>query len=348
MSNQFVTCNNNLSYSLKKIPKDDSEELTPIISCSDKVTTVGRVLNTNGTLCFDFCNTGICFKTITDAQLKFTIRGETRLIIRIGNDSNEIHIPNSCCLFINMSKNNDVFITKVIEPIFGVVYCNGLMHGNIQPLQLLKKQCIEFIGDSLTCGFGNIGDVFHNDQNSELTWAFEIANYMNCYAQYHCWSGVGLVQNGDTSTNNLIGSIRKRWLGTNPNCLYDFSLCKVDYVFINIGTNDFGRGSNDELNKKFKDALIDLIHELYQSYGTNLIVFLVCGPVIYDFGKVIIRECKDLLSDTYKNLYCVDCTIDLKDPSNIGYAKHPSAKGHKKMAENIIPQVCRILNEINR
>ncbi|KAL7714049.1 Endoglucanase [Entamoeba marina] len=346
MGNNVITCGKNLSYSFKNTLNNGSSKSIAKTFCRGNVTTIGRVLNTNDTLCFDFCNTGICFKTVTNTQLKFTIDGKTRLLIKIGSESNEIFIPTSCCLFINTTKNNDVFITKVMEPLYGVVHCNGLIYGNIQPLQLPTKKYIEFIGDSLTCGFGNIGDMYHNDENSELTWAFEIANHLNCYAQYHCWSGVGLIQNGDTSTTNLIGSIRKRWLGSNPNYLYDFTLCKVDYVFINIGTNDFGYGCNDELNQKFKDALIDLIEELYQSYGTTLIVFLVCGPIISKDAKIIIQECKDLMFQKYSNVYYIDCVLDYNDHSCFGYQKHPNVKGHKIMAETLIPQVDTILNQM--
>ena len=115
---------------------------------------------------------------------------------------------------------------------------------------------LEFIGDSITCGYGVEGiwekDTFTTQQERpDKAYAFLTAKALGAQVQLCSWSGIGLVSNYvDPETVNLPDThwlMQANWpytdkylslrLGLEPE-VWDGSGYEPDIVVINLGTND--------------------------------------------------------------------------------------------------------------
>ena len=116
-----------------------------------------------------------------------------------------------------------------------------------------------FIGDSITCGFGNLGQPYSAtgvrgkfttaEQDGMKTFAYRTAVYYGADAQYVALSGKGVCRNNNKSTT---GRIPDFFLQTTPGEkeTYDVSDWQPDVVVINAGTNDrFGGTGKEEMRQ---------------------------------------------------------------------------------------------------
>lgn len=126
--------------------------------------------------------------------------------------------------------------------------------GEITPVPE-KPLKIEFIGDSITCGYGVEGDLTRTfttaTENAEKAFAFLTARALNADVVMDSFSGHGVLSaytEGDIDTEGLVPLFYEK-IGSNAYVLpggktlqqisWDFSLFRPDYIVINLGTNDF-------------------------------------------------------------------------------------------------------------
>lgn len=132
---------------------------------------------------------------------------------------------------------------------------------------LIKKYLIEFVGDSITCGYG----VDAKDQNENFktltenfskTYAYLAAQALDADYSVVAFSGHGIISgySGD-GTKNAEGTLPKYYtkLGRNENYPgdWDFENHQPDFVVINLGTNDntYVKGDETKTKNSFKDIL---------------------------------------------------------------------------------------------
>ena len=128
-----------------------------------------------------------------------------------------------------------------------------LTDGKISPLPE-KDLKIEFIGDSITCGYGVEGtaaDTFSTaTENAEKSHAFLAAKALGADAYLTAYSGCGLISgytDGDINDGNVMAPVYEKcgkidWTmpgGKKPQEIpWDFSRFRPDYIVINLGNND--------------------------------------------------------------------------------------------------------------
>ena len=205
---------------------------------------------------------------------------------------------NTYVLASNLSlADHTVELMKITEGASGKSSFKGftLIGGNQSLLTLPSKpnKKIEFIGDSWTCGFGNLSQ-YSTGSASMVNGNYVAANEDNYYAwgpltaralgaQYHitATSGRGLYRNNTGSTNNTIPKNYDNTLEDDASAVYDHSTFHPDVVVIHLGTNDMAQeegGSQYKLDDvAFTNTYIDFI--------TKIRNYHPCANVIICYGN---------------------------------------------------------------
>ena len=217
-----------------------------------------------------------------------------------------------------------------------------------------KYTCkIEFIGDSLTCGYGNESNgpetpFRSREENGWEAYAARTARKLKAY--FHCVSvsGIGIYSSftrqnkiNDTEPMSRIYPEADYYLGKKfpvlINKKWDFKGFEPDYIVINLGTNDWSYISY-ELNSRleaFKEAYVDFIKQVRTLNGINPIIICCAAPVECVQActiEEVVEDYKALTGD--KRI--VSFAFDKLDPADgLGTASHPTVKSHIKSGEQL-------------
>ena len=269
---------------------------------------------------------------------------------------------NECVLFESpVEKTVVIKVLKLSECAFGMaglkkLDLKGVLREPQQPQSAQKTQQlpkIEFIGDSITCGYGIEGiwgkDTFCTKQERpDKAYAFLTARALGAEFQLCSWSGIGITSNYvDPATIFLPET---RWLmpacwpytdksgqlrlKTEPE-VWDASKFPPDIVVINLGTNDISwvRGK-EERRLDYVAGLRQLIEAVHRrSPDAKICCCLgIMGQELCDSVK---EACK-LFSRDFPNVVIKTLKFDLqKESDGIGADWHPSPTTHKKAAKKL-------------
>lgn len=206
---------------------------------------------------------------------------------------------------------------------------------------------IEFIGNSLTCGYGVEGKDRNEPykaetENCNLSYASIIARYFNADYTLIAHSGRGVVRNYGDSLRVSDVTMKDRMMNTYDMDLekkWDFKTYRPDLVVINLGSNDFSTGVCPS-EEEFIHAYKILINRLRTNYGN--IPILCISPAIAQRQIVqYLERMRKSLND--KKVYVTVIPEGLCDPNtDLGAAWHPNYKGQTKMAMTLIPYISTI------
>lgn len=205
---------------------------------------------------------------------------------------------NTYTLASNLSAgDHTVELMKITEGAAGKSSFKGftVVGGNQALIDLPAKpnKKIEFIGDSWTCGFGNLSQ-YSTGGASMANGNFVSVNEDNYYAwgpitaralgaEYHvtATSGRGLYRNNTGSTNNTIPKNYDNTLEDDGSVAYDHTTFHPDVVVIHLGTNDMAQ---EEGGSQF--ALDDVAFtNTYIAFINKIKAYHPCVNVIICFGN---------------------------------------------------------------
>jgi len=251
---------------------------------------------------------------------------------------------------------NEVKIIKCTENYVGEIIFHGISSQKdteFLPITKETKKEILFIGNSITCGYGNMlsisappaGDPltgFHAiNENAYESYALKTARKRNLEAELCCFSGIGMFRNFDGDTNQTMPKIFNRVLLHKKNSPdWDFTKSNTSIIVINLGTNDyFLESENKPLNeKRFEECYRNFILKLHQLYPKAIFI-CATGSMMSDYWP----ENKQCLSRLKKNISTVISSFQESDilissfdftPQNppFGEDYHPTKATHEKMA----------------
>lgn len=210
-----------------------------------------------------------------------------------------------------------------------------------EPPRRLK---FEFIGDSLTAGFGNrsepdAGIYRESEQDVTCAYAYLTAESLKAEGRYICCSGKGIFNNWDGSKEHRITTFyEKKYITVDEP--HDFSMWKPDIVFINAGTNDVTAQTDPN---DFKTAYIDFVKRVHELNPDSIIVCL--HGMTTDKFEDTFEEIKTELKKTYfENPLKIDffrfATISEEFYGALG---HPNTKAHILFARDLVKFVKRFL-----
>lgn len=248
-----------------------------------------------------------------------------------------------------------VRLVKRTEPFVGSTEFRRLrLFGGAFRKPTAPKDRIEFIGDSMTCGYGlegaNERERFSNDtENAYLSYGAITARGLGVEPTLIAWSGRKLWP------DNTIPEIYDRAVPTDPTSVHDFREPAPQAVVVNLGTNDFGQKNPDEAG--WTDAYEAFVGRLRKRYP-RAVLFLATGSMMTDTwppGNRALSTIKGYLDRLVERLRHRGETrvrrIDYEPQraaDGYGSAWHPNRVTHRKMAEKTITELRRFVPKFSR
>lgn len=356
-----------------------------MVVSKEKLKWYGRNLDHDGIRYFDYSNSGFefCFKgkkataTLISNPEKWNELNQAVLAVYVKeiDDAKEYkgcsyweHMEENPAkkIFLNKKINSEILfesddvktvvikVIKISEAAFAYAGFDKLeLDGKLIKGSSRKSDNykIEFIGDSITCGYGIEGiymkDPFDTRQErSDKAYAFLTAKKLN--AEFHCvsWSGIGLISNYVDSSINIPNTsilMPLLWPYTDKNLshalkiepeVWDEKKFSPDLVVVNLGTNDasFVR-DNEGRRVSYVHALRVFLEEIHRrSANAKICCCLgVMGQQLCDS----VFEAVDLFKKDFSDVKIKAVKLPLQDEQNDGVACdwHPTALTHSKTAE---------------
>ena len=220
--------------------------------------------------------------------------------------------------------NNGVVGVKSIN----INSCNATP---IKPVEK-KKLSIEFIGDSITAGYGveapNQYENFKTStENFSMSYAYLAAKKLDADYSIVCYSGHGIISGystGDKNPDLLVPEVYTR-ISKNDDFPgeWDFENHQHDVVFINLGTNDLNYVSkepatrNDEFIQEYANFLTLIREKNPKSYIICTVGIMGGGDEIYPLIEKAVELVGDKKISSYKSQ-----TQNMND--GLGADWHPS------------------------
>lgn len=206
----------------------------------------------------------------------------------------------------------------------------------------LPTRRLEFIGDSITCGYGNEGPDMNcgftpDTENHYITYAALTARALGAEVSTVAWSGKGVVCNyGDAadSCQNPLPTYYDRTLPDEASSKWDFSRFVPDAVVVNLGTNDFST-TQDPSQMEFESAYAALLERVRAAYP-NAYILCTNGPLLSGNDLNTVTDYIDDVITTLGDAKVSRFDIAPQDGSDgYGCDWHPSAARHEKMAMTV-------------
>jgi lysophospholipase L1-like esterase len=234
-------------------------------------------------------------------------------------------------------------LSKRTEAFVGTTRFHGfsVQNGALVPSPFPFAHSIEFIGDSITCGYGvetNRPDCdFSPDQESEWSaWGAVASRALGAAHTSVCYSGKGVVRNSGGGTNDLISAIFQRTLGDTPEPKWDFARFQPEVVVINLGTNDYSVGDPGQAFVDGYHALLTQVREKYPKAWIVCAIGSMLGPeeckTLGGYVNTAIARTKD------QRISYLD--LGTQDPKDgIGCNFHPNVVTQQKMANMLVAHI---------
>lgn len=287
-----------------------------------------------------------------------------------GSGSFMVEIDDNLPYRINFSKNDSiqtlaeglsntvhsVRIMYVIEgyelkPEFKGFYLDGGC--SLSEAPVLSSRKIEFIGNSITCGYGveseNPSDPFSYDtENHYYTYAARTARALNAQHLVVARSGIGVYRNygaPDTGSNDCMPKMYNQVLFTDSTELWDFSLYTPDIVCINLGTNDVSLDNYDIglLTNGYRKFLKELRNIYPHSKLLLLSGSMLTGKELKDVRNAMDKVVAEMNSKGDKDVYRFDMSPQTGS-LGMGANYHPSMRQHQKMASELTAYLKKLMN----
>ncbi len=249
--------------------------------------------------------------------------------------------------------NHEVRLMKRNEADYGTAQFTGFTLGAggtfLAPIAPTRR--IEFIGDSISNGYGDLGGTNANCKgvfsNEDTTQAYgpQAANQLNADVMISAWSGKGVIENNDTSTTDLLPQIWTRADPTDTTSAWDFTTFQPDVVVVNLGTNDFSNGIVDAT--QFDTAYGTFLAAIRSKYAKARI-YVAIGPMLSgDTRKAALTDLQGIVATANSALpngstiSLIDFGTQMVDAEGNGAACdwHPTLATHLQMATQLATQI---------
>lgn len=212
----------------------------------------------------------------------------------------------------------------------------------VLPVPVVDRR-IEVIGDSISAGVGNEAaneKEAYSPNNENAYWSYGAVAARELGAEFSCFALGGKCLWPD----NTIPAVYDRILPLDPKSpLWNFEGWKPNAVLINLGTNDFNKGTPEE--EGWVKAYHDFIGRIRKNYP-GAMIYLALGPILNDFypaNSQRLTTCRKYIQRVIKECNAGGDTrvrfleFQTQDQSlGLGAGWHPSLKRHQAMAKQFI------------
>ncbi len=283
---------------------------------------------------------------------------ESYLLVRVDFDMNAseqiLKIDHSCASY---SLAKGLKVGRHIVEIYRITECQYasvglrrlLCDGPLFPLpQRPFRPRIEFIGDSITCGFGILSsdpqEKFSTAlEHGMLTFAALTAQELNCDFQVFSVSGWAVSQ---SPFGGCLPSIYDKVDAFHDKTgqLWDFTEHPVDLVVLGLGTNDRNwMGNHPERLEAFEEQYSGFLGVLREKYPCASIV-CVLGSLVEDGHPIFERIQRAIVQRQDARISFLAFESAIAENGEIG-CSHPNRIKHRQMADTLKAKIHRELCE---
>ena len=347
-------------------------EMMKISAENADVRRLGRTLMRNGTLWlgysltgaeFDFDGTSLSAELTTDwvndeawkenfqPYMAVLVNGKLLKRFAVNEGTAEYELYRS-----ERAEKVRIRLVKLSENAFSKVgVLSFSADGKLTATKPCSERRIEFVGDSITCGFGiegkSVCDNFKTStENPLINYASLTANELGAEYQLTSWTAIGVYSNSvkddrtepdnawtmpviydytDKGTDGNLGFEPEKW---------NFSRFAPQLIVVNLGTNDkdFTRGI-PERTAAFENCYREFIAHIREK---NPQAHIICalGAMGRELLPQVENAVKALADERITSL-----GFDVqREEDGIGSEWHPSAVTHRKMADRLIAEIERL------
>ena len=304
----------------------------------------GRMQELESGLTCDFTASGVefCGRMVGDVTISLTCSSDTYFTVFIDNVRQEERFyatdttKELCIATFAEAGDHTVRMLKQTEAqkslcVLESVSITGLLYAAPENREIL----IEFIGDSITSGYGNLGTPstpvagIASMQDGTQTFAFLTAQALDVDHNMVSCSGIGIAK-GWTSVNELTFYQRASYY-RDENTLHQDTSRVPDLIVINLGTNDQDRGCDEE---SFKNGLREFLTYIRKLYGSDVPIVWMYNMMTYGcftWARPIIAE----FGGESAGIYALQLT-----PNKLGAGNHPSLEAHYEASARLTQFIC--------
>ncbi len=308
----------------------------------------GRHTEVDGMLAFDWTNSGFTFafagtgfilslgkyEADIPAYVKIIIDGKQRQRLAVVNGSEKLIIEGLS------DKRHRVEVLKVTEGDAKLLFDTVQLFGNGASLRnppFNSPRRIEFIGDSITCGYGVLGantdpDYQTFQQDGTCTYAALTAEKLGADARYISNSGKGIVCNCNGDFEDVKAGQYYEYLTRTGGVCNDGWTPEV--VVINIGTND---GYLPAPEEQFVAAIHDLISKFRTRYPEAQIIW-VYGMMSQYFAGTLRKTIREISKTDPKVHFLFVDTITDNEAEN-GANGHPNMRASVRVSKLLVKKI---------
>lgn len=228
--------------------------------------------------------------------------------------------------------------------------------GKLTATKPCSERRIEFVGDSITCGFGiegkSVCDNFRTStENPLINYASLTANEFGAEYQLTSWTAIGVYSNSvkdesvtepdnawtmpviydytDKAVDGMLGNEPEKW---------DFSRFAPQLIVVNLGTNDkdFTRDI-PERTAAFEDRYREFIAHIREK---NPQAHIICS--LGAMGQELCPQIENAVK-TLGDEGITSMRFDVQlEEDGIGSEMHPNSVTHRKMADKLIAEIKRL------
>ena len=325
------------------------EYATPIRNAKDYIKTQGRTVLKDGALWLDFSASGIEFSANCEGKVALNLNVEylkqtdsygglyfTVIVDGVKVDRAECHITSTgnveLVLAENLTSGNHTFeVYRQTEHRGAEVGISSIvMNGSFNEKPADNRLYIEFIGDSISTGFGVLGTSSDSDggspmwQDATAAYPYLTAKALGADFSDVAYSGIGAKYGyQDPNMQTFYPYQRYNYDSTTQ---YDFNARQPDVVVIALGTNDIANQTDAALRKVGYQEMLDLV----RAKNPDSKIVWIYG-MMKDDDNTMIASLIEENGGAAEGLYSLELVTD-----TAGAGWHPSAAGQQQFAGDLV------------
>lgn len=362
------------------ITEDTTMELTSKTFAPDEqhVKLIGRTCEAEGIRWLALSASGVEF-TFTGTSAAFTIVGDnmitnaekqSRYAVYINGEQTMDKLVDTAEATVTVFTADEAAETTVkllklseaLESTMGIKDISITSVGEAKPTAE-KDMKIEFIGDSITCGYGvDDEDRDHHfkcsTEDATKAYAFKTAQALGADYSLVSYSGNGIISgysnDGNKVTSQLVPTVytkfAKSWGNYNgmfnvADLDWDFSKFQPNYVVINLGTNDASYTKGDK--EKVQDYIDSYVEFLKVVREKNPKAHIICSLGVMGTELMVgVNKAAEKYTEETGDTNISTFKFTPQDGNANGYAAdwHPTAKSHDIAAAELTEYIKSLIN----
>ena len=207
-----------------------------------------------------------------------------------------------------------------------------------------KKLKIEFMGDSITAGFGVLAPRSQNlyttyEQDSTMAYAYMTAELLDADIRTEAISGQGVYRNCGKEVGHQFKSIFD--MSVRVRLDYDHSSWTPDVFVLNCGTNDVPGGTTNEIMYEEGSFLLDKVRKAYPDAE----IIWTYGMMNGNFSDTLKKLVADKRKAGDKKMHYIYLKDIYSGKDEVGAIGHPNVNASVRVSKKLAGEIKKILSK---